>query len=109
MDEARSNQEAKNGTLAGAFSDYADKQGVLLGPDDALTALAQFITDNKVPLLLEQDLPDSPLGRSSLDRRISRLVAAFITEEADVTPEPRPKLMLGCGFGRNHQGGGQNE
>ena len=24
-------------------------------------------------------------------------------------PEPRPKLMLGCGFGRNHQGGGQNE
>ena len=82
LDEARSNQEAKNGTLAGAFSDFADKQGVLLGPDDALTVLAQFITDNKVPLLLEQDLPDSPLGRSSLDRRISRLVAAFITEEA---------------------------
>ena len=50
LDKARSNQEAKNGTLAGAFSDYADKQGVLLGPDDALTVLAQFITDNKVPL-----------------------------------------------------------
>ena len=82
LDEVRSNQEAKNETLAGAFSDYADKQGVLLRPADPLTVLAQFITDNKVPLLLEQGLPGSPLRGSVLDRRTTRLVAAFITEEA---------------------------
>ncbi|MDE0258493.1 MAG: hypothetical protein OXR82_08945 [Gammaproteobacteria bacterium] len=82
LDEVRSNQEAKNEILAGAFSGYADKQGVLLRPDEALTVLAQFITDNKAPLLLEQGLPGSSRHGSALDRRISRLVAAFITEEA---------------------------
>ena len=40
--------------------------------------------------------------------------AAAITCGSSVTsltwpPETRPKLMLGCGFGRSYQGGGQNE
>ena len=82
LDEVRSNQEAKNEILAGALSAYADQQGVRLRPDEALTVLAQFITNNKAPLLLEQDLPGSPRRGSVLDRRTSRLVAAFITEEA---------------------------
>lgn len=81
LDEARSKQETKNEVLADAFSAYAKKRGVLLSSDDALPIIAQFITDNKVPLLLDQDLPDSSVGKSGIDRKISRLVAAFITNK----------------------------
>ena len=80
-------QESKQTTLAEAFADYASKRDVALGPDEALAILAQFITDNKTPLLLEQDLPDSPLDRSQLDRKVARLVAMFIAEEATESPE----------------------
>jgi hypothetical protein len=45
-----------------------------------------------VHLILEDVLPDSPLDRSSLDRKLTRLVARFITERCLQSPQLRPPL-----------------
>lgn len=60
---------------------YALQRGIDL-PDAqaALASLATFVSDNKAPLILRERLADSPLERSSLDRKLTRTIAYFITE-----------------------------
>ena len=79
LDEARQAAEAQYLALGKALSAFAGEQGVNLSEDDALAALAAFVTDNKTPLVLDEVLPDSPLERSTLPRKLTRLVAKFIT------------------------------
>lgn len=93
LDAARAALQAHQVALARAFLEYAAAGGVQLAShEEALTTLATFVSDNKVQLVLEEDLPDSPLDRSSLDRKLTRLVARFVTERCLSSPELRPPL-----------------
>lgn len=67
--------------LGAALRDFAAAQSVVFASEeDALVAIASFISDNKIPLLLSEPLPDSPLERSSLPRKTTRVIARFIRE-----------------------------
>jgi hypothetical protein len=79
--------------LGRAFVDFASDKGVLVGtPADALQALATFVSDNKVQVILNEAVPDSPLDRSSLDRKLTRVIARFITGHCLQSPTLREAL-----------------
>jgi hypothetical protein len=81
LDTARDAIQGQQAALGRAFLDYAAAGGVHLdSPEAGLDALATFVSENKVHLILEEPFPDSPLERSSLGRKLTRLVARFITE-----------------------------
>ncbi len=93
LDDARATHLGQQAALGQAFLEYAAERGLQLrGADEALAALATFVSDNKVHLILEDALSDSPLERSSLDRKLTRLVARFIAERCLQSPEMRPPL-----------------
>lgn len=81
VDAASESIETRHRSLARAFQLFASERGVSIpSEEDALAALATFIGDNKIPLLFNELLPDSPLERSALDRKMARLAARFIAE-----------------------------
>lgn len=88
LEGAREAESARVTALGEALTDYLTEWDVVLEHEEALASLARFITDNKVPLVLEEDLPDSPLDRSGLGRKLTRLIARFVTdvclEDADL-------------------------
>jgi hypothetical protein len=69
-----------------------DKGVQIASPTEALLSLATFISDNKVNVIVNEPLADSPLERSSLDRKLTRLIARFITETCLQSAELRPSL-----------------
>jgi len=79
LDQAREAIESQQRALAGALVAFGLEQNVSIGDEDALAALATFIADNKTPLVLEETLPESPLDRSTMSRKLTRLVARFIS------------------------------
>lgn len=90
--EAREYLEAEHAKLASRLSAFAQEEGIEIAEVDALAALTQFIADNKIPLLLKEPLPDSPLDRTALDRKTARMVARFITTECLPSPELKASL-----------------
>ena len=76
-----------------AFVDFARDNGVHIEtPAEALTAIATFVSDNKVQVILNESVSDSPLDRSSLDRKLTRMIARFITGHCLQTPSLRAAL-----------------
>jgi len=93
LDSTRAAFQAEQAALGRAFKEYATAAGVdLQTPENALTTVATFVSDNKVHLILEDALDDSPLERSSMDRKLTRLVARFIMERCLRSAELRPAL-----------------
>jgi hypothetical protein len=93
LEEVRTEAEEKHRTLGEALLDFAQEHGVLFDTaDDALVAVSTFITDNKVPLLLQEALADSPLDRTDLPRKTTRTIARFITERCLTSAELQPIL-----------------
>jgi hypothetical protein len=87
FDESRASIEADQDSLGRALIQFAANQGVSIdSPKAALEALATFVSDNKVQVILNEPLPDSPLDRSSLDRKRTRAIARFITVECLASP-----------------------
>ena len=77
--------------LGAALVDYATDKGVDFGAaESALEALATFVSDNKVHLVLDEAFRDSPLDRSSGSRKIVRLIASFVTERCLDPSEHQP-------------------
>jgi hypothetical protein len=94
LDTARGPLQTEQAVLGRAFLEYAAAGGVQLGsPEEGLAALATFVSDNKVHLILEEPFPDSPLERSSLERKLTRLIARFVTKRCLESPEFRPALQ----------------
>jgi hypothetical protein len=82
LDESRRNIELQQAELATAFMTYSESIGVGFGTvENALAAIATFISDNKISLVLDEPVAESPLERSSLDRKSTRAIARFITEQ----------------------------
>src|SRR3989442_1076405 len=93
LDSARAQIEGQQLRLGQAFRQFAKEHGRPISSDaDALATLAKFIGDNKVPLLLQEPVPDSPLERSALDRKLTRLVARFITDPCSKSDDLRLSL-----------------
>jgi hypothetical protein len=93
FDRARQRIEVEQDSLGRALVRFAANHGVSLdSPKAALEALATFISDNNVSVILNEPLPDSPLERSSLGRKLTRAVARFITVECLASPELRRAL-----------------
>jgi hypothetical protein len=93
FDHARANIEVEQESLGRTLVQFAAKHDVSIeSPKSALEALATFISDNKVRVILNEPLPDSPLERSSLDRKLTRVIARFITVECLASPELRQAL-----------------
>lgn len=89
---ARTRIQTEQDSLGQAFVQFAAGQGLTIeSTQDALAALAAFVSDNKIHLVLNELLPDSPLDRSSLDRKLTRVVARFITQSLE-SPALRPAL-----------------
>ena len=66
--------------LGAALVEYANHNNFSFdSPASALEALANFVSDNKVHLVLDQRFRDSPLDRS-VSRKLIRLLARFVTE-----------------------------
>lgn len=79
LDAARTEAMAEQAHLGDQLRSYAAEEGVTLtSTEHALTALATFVSDFKVQLVLERGVPESPLDRSSQDRRLTRVIARFI-------------------------------
>ena len=77
--------------LGAALVHYAADKGCDLGSEEsALEALATFVSDNKVHLVLDEAFRDSPLDRSSSPRKIVRLIARFVTERCLGPSEHHP-------------------
>jgi hypothetical protein len=78
LDAARSAVEASQLAFAKAFREFAATEAVSFSSDDdALAAMAAFIAENKVPLLLDE-APREALP--ALDRMTTRVAARFIAE-----------------------------
>lgn len=93
IEASRETIRIQQAALGHAFAVYAAKGSVQLEPAEAaLEALATFVSDNKVHLILNEPVPDSPLERSSFGRKMTRLIARFITERCMNSPEFRPAL-----------------
>jgi hypothetical protein len=87
LDETRQDIETQQAKLAEVFMTFAESIGVRFGTvENALAAIATFISDNKVSLVLDEAVADSPLERSSLDRKSTRAIARFITEQCSGSP-----------------------
>ena len=77
--------------LGAALVHYAADNGCDFGSEEsALEALATFVSDNKVHLVLDEAFRDSPLDRSSGPRKIVRLIARFVTERCLGSSEHHP-------------------
>ena len=93
FDEARTAIAAEQDSLGRALVRFAvDHRVSIESPQAAVEALATFISDNKVRVVLNEPFPDSPLERSSLDRQLTRTIARFITVECLTSPELRHAL-----------------
>lgn len=91
LDETRAVEAANLTHLAEQFINFSAQESVgFPSTDEALIALATFISDNKVHLVLKTPLPDSPLSRSSQSRRMTRLIARFITHRCLASDDLRP-------------------
>jgi hypothetical protein len=60
--------------------------------DEALAMLARFVSENKVALVLDGDLPPGQKDRHQDAKRTTRLVARFVTERVLPSTELRPEL-----------------
>ena len=82
FDQAVERISAEQRALGAALVHYAADNGRGFGSEEsALEALATFVSDNKVDLVLDEAFRDSPLDRSSESRKIVRLIARFVTEQ----------------------------
>ena len=91
--DAKATAQRDQEALGVAFRSFAQEAGVsLVSAEEALLALVAFIADNKVPLVLAEPLVDSPLDRSSLPRKLTRVVARFISQRCVDHPTLRPVL-----------------
>ena len=92
--KARAEAQAHQQVLGEAFFRYAAEAGLALeNTDAALRVLSTLASENKVPLILKEPLPDSPLERSSLSRKVTRVAARFITHNCLDSPSLRPALQ----------------
>lgn len=80
---------AQQEQLAEAFVHFAQEHSVPLTGADALLTLAAFISDNKVPLLLDEAVADSPHKGGSLPLRMARLAARFLATRCVTVPTLR--------------------
>jgi hypothetical protein len=93
LEAARATIASDQLRLGAELRQMAVEQDVHFDADeDALAALAAFISDNKVQLMLQEPLPDSPLDRSSQTRKATRTIARFITERCLQSEALRPIL-----------------
>ena len=91
FDQAVERISVEQRALGAALVDYAtDKEFDFGSAEAALEALATFVSDNKVQLVLDETFRDSPLDRSSGSRKIVRLIARFITERCLDPSEHQP-------------------
>jgi len=94
IDAARGAIQKQQAALGREFAVYAAAAGIELdSAEAALEALATFVSDNKVHLILNEAVPDSPLERSSLRRKLTRVIARFITDCCLRSPELRTALQ----------------
>ena len=81
FDQAHQRISDSQQALGAALVEYANRNSFSFdSPASALEALANFVSDNKVHLVLDQRFRDSPLDRSSASRKLIRLLARFVTE-----------------------------
>lgn len=93
LESARAVVQDQLGLLGHAFVRFAADHDVPVEScTQALEALSTFISDNKVRVVLNEPLPDSPLARSTLDRKLTRCIARFVTDCCLASPELRPAL-----------------
>lgn len=93
LDEARAVIQTEQATLGQAFITFAADQGLqIANVSEALDYVATFISDNKVNVILNDPIPDSPLERSTLNRKLTRTIARFIAEHCLPSPEMRSAL-----------------
>jgi len=77
----RADVRAQQQALGEAFLHHAADAGLPLeNADVAIGILATVASENKVPLILNEPLPDSALERSSLPKKATRIAARFITQ-----------------------------
>jgi len=80
FDQTRTAIAQEQESLGRALIRFGAEHGIPIeSPSAAVEALATFVSDNKIRVILNEPLPDSPLERSSLDRRLTRTIARFIT------------------------------
>lgn len=93
LESTRTAIQKEQDSLGRALVRFAATQGLnIQSSEKALAALGTFVSDNKVRVILNEPLPDSPLERSSLDRKLTRVIARFITGHCLESPELRPVL-----------------
>jgi hypothetical protein len=92
LDAALLKEQSAQQELAKAFVDVARDSGVPMADEDALPTLATFVAENKVPLILDSAIADSPLDRSSLPRKVARMAARFLSEHCLESSHLRPQL-----------------
>lgn len=81
LDTSRRSLQQGQARLGAALLDFLSRTGLAIASaDDALVALATFVADNKVHLLLESAVPDNALDRSRQERKLTRAIAQFISE-----------------------------
>jgi hypothetical protein len=81
LDSAVSRVRATQAILATTYRSYAQEAGcVLASEDDALSALATFVADNKMPLMLQEPLSAPAAGGASLDPKLIRVTARFVSD-----------------------------
>lgn len=71
--------------LQDALVSFADEAGLPVQPEDALLLLAQFIAENKLSLLMNED-PEGSFSSEGLGAKTTRLIARFVTEECLANP-----------------------
>ena len=82
LDDALAAAESEQQELGRSLLTYATAQQVVLeSAASALDALATFVSENKVHILLDESLQKSLSERSSDERRIARVIARFITDK----------------------------
>jgi|GEM_PF-6864714 len=91
FDSARAKIAEQQAVLGGEFVEFAKAEGIhFANADEGLSSIAAFVSDNKVHLLLRKPLPESPLDRSSQERKVTRTVARFITQRCLESESLRP-------------------
>lgn len=94
LDAARAGAEQEQQELGRSLRNFSTAQGLELGSEsEALGALAAFVSENKVHLVLGESLPKPLSERSSEERKRARVVARFITESCTNDAHLRSSLQ----------------
>jgi predicted transcriptional regulator len=93
LDAARAKIALKQEVLSDALAMFLESKGLEpISADSALSALAEFISQNKVSLMLREDAASEPTQRATPDRRLPRAIAEFVSERCLRQPDLRDAL-----------------